>query len=103
MSNYLTGKAKAKRIDIKAVLGPRVGLKFLGGKMDRGILFLPEKHWADHQQRNTSICLEIFSQLDMSCWKVHTLSVSMQKLTWCMSVRPAASESPGGFVIQLQY
>lgn len=66
-------------------------------------MFLPEKHWADHQPRNPNICLEIFSQLDMPCWKVHTLSVSIQKQTWCMSVHPAASESPAGFVIQLQY
>lgn len=35
MPNYLTGKLKTKRIDIKAVLG-HVGLKFLWGKIDKG-------------------------------------------------------------------
>lgn len=66
-------------------------------------MFLPEKNRADHQPRNPNMCLEIFSQVDVSCWKVYTLSVSIQKQTWYMSVHPAASESPAGFVIQLQY
>lgn len=76
------GNLKLRGMIQKKFWASHVQLKFLKGKMDKGSIFLPEKHWADHQQRNPNICLEIFSQLDMSYWKVHTLRVSIQKQAW---------------------
>lgn len=73
-------------------------LRFLENKKARGSVFLPEKHWADHQHTSPNICLEIFSQLD-NVMLESPHAESFQTQSWCLRVHLAASESLARFVI----
>lgn len=97
----LTSLAKLKIIGFtEKYLGPKwAELRFLETPKDRGSMFLPKKHWADHQHTSPNICWEIFSQLgNVTLESPH--AESFQKQHWCPRVHLAASESLAGFVIR---